>query len=227
MRSQNATSKDDLQMGGNRYMPFAFTEQGVAMLSGILHSDIAIEVNIKIMRAFTAMRRFMLNNAHLFQRMESIEIKQLHTDEKVDSILNRLNAGEPPSEGVFFDGQIFDAYQFVCDLIGRAKQRIILIDNYVDQTVLSLLDKRAVGVTAQIYTQNPSSLKVDLKRHNAQYPPIDVAEAQGIHDRFLIIDKKVYHIGASIKDLGKKLFAFSKMELEPDVILGRVGKRAQ
>ena len=197
------------------------------MLSGILHSDIAIEVNIKIMRAFTAMRRFMLNNAHLFQRMESIEIKQLHTDEKVDSILNRLNAGEPPSEGVFFDGQIFDAYQFVCDLIGRAKQRIILIDNYVDQTVLSLLDKRAVGVTAQIYTQNPSSLKVDLKRHNAQYPPIDVAEAQGIHDRFLIIDKKVYHIGASIKDLGKKLFAFSKMELEPDVILGRVGKRAQ
>ena len=133
----------------------------------------------------------------------------------------------PPREGVFFDGQIFDAYRFVCDLVGRAKQRIVLIDNYVDGTVLALLDKRTEGVSAQIYTQKPAALDLDLKRHNAQYAPIDVAEAQGVHDRFLIIDDTVYHIGASIKDLGKKLFAFSKMELEPEVILGRVEKRTQ
>ena len=170
------------------------------------------------------LKEYLLRGYAVHQRIERLEYRVAKTEEAVDFF---VKTALPPCEGVFFDGQIFDAYRFVCDLVGSAKQRIILIDNYVDQTVLSLLDKRAEGVSAQIYTQNPSALDLDLKRHNAQYAPIDVAETQGVHDRFLIVDDVVYHIGASIKDLGKKLFAFSRMEVKPDVILGRVEQRAQ
>lgn len=126
----------------------------------------------------------------------------------------------PPKEGVLFDGQIFDAYVFVCDLIRRAKKRIILIDNYVDETVLTLLDKRADGVNATIYTKRPDRmLRLDIRRHNDQYSQIDIRITSNIHDRFMVIDDILYHIGASIKDLGKKLFAFSKMEMPPSIVL--------
>ena len=126
----------------------------------------------------------------------------------------------PPKEGVLFDGQIFDAYVFVCDLIRRAKKRIILIDNYVDETVLTLLDKRADGVNATIYTKRPDRmLRLDIRRHNDQYSQIDIRITSNIHDRFMVIDDILYHIGASIKDLGKKSFAFSKMEIPPSIVL--------
>ena len=165
------------------------------------------------------LKEYLLRGYAVNQRFERLEYRMTKTEEAVDFF---VKTALPPREGVLFDGQIFDAHQLVCDLIRRAKERIVLIDNYVDESVLALLNKRAVGVSAQIYTQKPAALDLDLQRHNAQYAPIDVAEAQGVHDRFLIVDDTVYHIGASIKDLGKKLFAFSRMEVKPDVILGRV-----
>lgn len=134
-----------------------------------------------------------------------------------------LRTSLPPREGILFDGQIFDAYVFVCDLVRRADKRIVLIDNYIDETVLTLLDKRKPGVTATIYTKRVNDkLRLDMERHNVQYPLVDVRPVSNMHDRFLIVDDTLYHIGASIKDLGKKLFAFSKMELSPSSILDKV-----
>jgi hypothetical protein len=195
--------------------PYAFTEQGVAMLSAVLRSDVAVQVSIQIMQAFVAMRKFLLNNASVFQRLDQVEMKQLKTDEKLEQIFKALEAGQPkPDKGIFFDGQVFDAYVFVADLIKSAEKEIILIDNYVDETVLILLSKRKQGVKAGIYTKNTSkALDLDLKKHNSQYPPITIKELTASHDRFLIIDRnELYHIGASLKDLGKKWFAFSKMD---------------
>lgn len=217
-----------------KYMPYAFTEQGVAMLSSVLRSQTAIEVNILIMRAFVSMRHFMVNNASVFSRLETIEYHQLEmqqhqqeTDKRIDEVFRRLDEGNAkPKQGVFYNGQIYDAYTFVSDLIKSAKKRIVLIDNYVDETVLTLLDKRDNNVSAIIYTQQISrQFQLDIDRHNAQYAPIDVETFHLSHDRFLCIDDDVYHIGASIKDLGKKWFGFSKMEiLTPDELVERINR---
>ncbi len=217
-----------------KYSPYAFTENGVAMLSGVLRSKTAIEVNIRIMRAFTSMRHFMANNASVFSRLETIEYHQLEmlqhqqvTDKRIDEVFRKLDEGSAkPKQGVFYNGQIYDAYTFVGDLIKSAKKRIILIDNYVDETVLTLLDKREENVPAVIYTQQISrQFQLDIDRHNAQYTPIDVEAFRLSHDRFLCIDDDVYHIGASIKDLGKKWFGFSKMEiLTPDELLEKINR---
>lgn len=195
--------------------PYAFTEQGVAMLSAVLKSDTAAQTSIRIIEAFVAMRNFLMNNASIFQRIERIENKQLKTDEKIDAILDKLNNSDNSvKEGVFFNGQIFDAYIWIAQLIKSAKNRIVIIDNYVDDTVLLQLSKRTPGVTVDIYDGNISrQLKQDVERHNAQYPGVTLHRYTKAHDRFLIIDEDVYHIGASLKDLGKKLFAFSKMEV--------------
>ena len=207
LKSQNATSS----WGGRRSLPFAFTELGVAMLSSVLTSDYAIQVNIQIMRAFLAMRRFLASNANVFQRLENLEYKQIATDEKVALLYDKLEEGKlEPRQGIFFDGQVFDAYLFVSNLIRQAEQSIILIDNYIDETVLTLLDKRHIGVSATIYTKFLSQqIQLDLNKHNAQYYPIEIKSFNKAHDRFLIVDDRVYHIGASLKDLGKKWFAFS------------------
>lgn len=215
LKSQNVTSS----WGGRRKLPYAFTEQGIAMLSSVLRSPMAIDVNIRIMRAFVAMRRFIISNAQLFQRIETIEYHQLEmkqhqeqTDKRIDEVFKRLDAKVLPTQGIFYDGQVFDAYHFVCDLIRKAKHNIVLIDNYVDDTVLTLLDKRETGVIATIYTQRISNqLQLDINRHNAQYPPIEIKQFSRAHDRFLLIDDDVFHIGASIKDLGKKWFGFTLM----------------
>lgn len=201
--------------GGTRYMPYLFTENGVAMLSSVLRSERAIDVNIRIMRAFSAMRNFLMNNAALFQRMDQLEMKQLRTDEKVDAILDQLGSEDTRlKEGIFFNGQIFDAYTLVADLIRKAEMRIVVIDNYIDDSVLVQLSKRKPGVTVDIYDgQISRQLRQDVERHNAQYPGVTLHHYTKAHDRFLIIDENVYHIGASLKDLGKKLFAFSKMEV--------------
>lgn len=212
LRSQIVTSNGG--RGGSRYMPYAFTENGVAMLSSILRSERAIEVNIRIMRAFTMMRNFVRNHVSIFQRMERIEMKQMKTDEKVDAILDRLNGPAELKEGIFFDGQIFDAYAFVADLIRQAKHRIVVIDSYVDDSVLVQLSKRNPGVKVDIYDGKISTqLRQDVERHNRQYPGVTLHAYNKAHDRFLIIDEVVYHIGHSLKDLGKKLFAFSKMDV--------------
>ena len=217
-----------------KYMPYAFTEQGVAMLSSVLRSQTAIDVNIQIMRAFVSMRHFMVNNASVFSRLETMEYHQLEmqqhqqeTDKRIDEVFRRLDEGNAkPKQGVFYNGQVYDAYTFVSDLIKSAKKRIILIDNYVDETVLTLLDKRENCVSAVIYTQQISRhFQLDIDRHNAQYAPIDVETFRLSHDRFLCIDDDVYHIGASIKDLGKKWFGFSKMEiLTPDELVERINR---
>ena len=215
LKSQNVTSS----WGGDRRLPYAFTEQGIAMLSSVLKSQTAVEVNIRIMRAFVSMRRFIATNAQLFQRLETIEYHQLEmkqhqevTDKRIDEVFRRLDANIPPIQGIFYDGQVFDAYRFVADLMRKAKRSIVLIDNYVDDTVLTLLDKRENGVTATIYTQRISSqFQLDVDRHNAQYPLIEIKLFNKAHDRFLLVDDEVYHIGASIKDLGKKWFGFTLM----------------
>ena len=211
-------------------LPNVFTEQGVAMLSSVLNSPTAIAVSIQIMDAFVALRHFVLANAEVFQRLEVIEHHQLElathiadTDHRLDEVFKRLDDGSVrPTQGIFYDGQIFDAYTFVSDLIRSAKSRIILFDNYVDDTVLTLLDKRADGVSAQIYTRSISrQLSLDLQRHNAQYRPIAIDVFPNAHDRFLCIDDTVYHIGASLKDLGKKWFAFSRMEIGGEELRGK------
>jgi hypothetical protein len=206
LKSQNATSS----WGGTRKRPFAFTENGVAMLSSVLRSQTAIKVNINIMRAFTIMRNHLADKMQMFQRIAKIEKHQIETDKRIDEVFKRLNPNTHPQEGIFFNGQIFDAYRFVSDLIRKARNSIILIDNYVDETVLSLFDKRGTDVYAAIYTKSISrQLQLDIERHNAQYPPIELLPFNKAHDRFLLLDNDVYHIGASIKDLGKKWFAFT------------------
>ena len=217
-----------------KYMPYVFTENGVAMLSSVLRSDTAIEVNIRIMRAFTSMRHFLQNNAEVFQRLSTLEYHQLEmqqhfqeSDKRIEEVFRRLDEGNAkPKQGVFYNGQIYDAYNFVSDLIKSAKKRIILIDNYVDETVLTLLDKREDGVSAFIYTQQINrQFQLDIDRRNVQYPPINVETFRLSHDRFLCIDDDVYHIGASIKDLGKKWFGFSRMEiLTPDELVERINR---
>ncbi|WP_321430550.1 ORF6N domain-containing protein [uncultured Methanolobus sp.] len=222
MVSQNAIPSKQ-RLGGS--LPFVFTEQGVANISSVLTSERAIEVNILIMRAFVAMRRFISSNAHIFQRLDTLEIKQLETDKKIDHVLNAIESKEiQPKQGVFFDGQIFDAYNFVTDLIRTARKSIIIIDNYVDDTVLTNLTKRNDGVDVTIFTKTISKqLALDLKKFNSQYPAIEIRKFKNSHDRFMIIDDKtVYHFGASLKDLGKKWFAFSKMDFEAVEMLTRL-----
>lgn len=210
-RSQIATLNTD--RGKNiKYLPYAFTENGIAMLSGVLRSQTAIEANIRIMRAFSAMRKFLINNAQIFQRLDKIENKQIETNHNIDIIFNRLGQTSKPQQWIFYNGQVFDSYVFVSDLIKQANSSITLIDNYVDESVLILLDKRAKGVDATVYTMQISRrLQLDVNKHNAQYQPIDIRICYKNHDRFLCIDEDVYHIGASIKDLGNKLFAFARL----------------
>lgn len=214
------------QLGGAK--PLAFTEQGVSSLSAVLTSARAIEINIEIMRAFVKMRRFLAHNANIFQRLDQVEKRQLANELKTDARFEQLfsaleDKSIKPKQGIFYDGQIFDAYNFVCDLVRSAKQRIILIDNYVDESVLTLLSKRKKQVSAQILTKSiGKQLKLDIEKFNQQYPAIDVQIFQLAHDRFLIIDDDIYHIGASLKDLGKKWFAFSRMDMRAIDMLAKV-----
>ena len=204
-------------------LPYAFTEQGVANLSSVLTSAKAIDVNIQIMRAFVEMRKFIQLNAQIFQRLDFIERKQFIHDEKFKNIFNALET-EKPKQGIFFDGQIFDSHKFVSDLIRSAEKSIILIDNYIDDSVLTLFTKKNNNVSVIIYTKNlTKQLKLDLDKYNSQYSEIEVKKFNNSHDRFMIIDNKdVYHIGASLKDLGKKWFAFSKFEKEAAKMLEKV-----
>ncbi|HAJ28429.1 MAG TPA: DNA-binding protein, partial [Syntrophus sp. (in: bacteria)] len=213
MVSQNAIPSKQ-HLGGS--LPLVFTEQGVAAISAVLTSERAIAVNIQIMRAFVAMRKFITTNAQVFQRLNVVERKQLEhkleSDEKFNRIFNALEEKEIiPKQGIFFDGQIFDAYQFVSDLIRTAHKSIIIIDNYIDDTVLTHLTKRRKNVTVTILTKAiTKQMGLDVEKYNLQYQPVEIKEFNNSHDRFLIIDDKaVYHFGASLKDLGKKWFAFS------------------
>lgn len=227
LRSQFVTLEK--QHGGRRYLPYVFTEQGVSMLSAVLRSKTAIEVSIKIIDSFVNMRKFLSQNASLFTRIDSIEKRQISyeikNDTKVDAILNAIEEkGTPQKQHIFYDGQIFDAYLFVSDIIKSAKSSIKLIDNYIDESTLVLFTKRDAKVDMKIYTKTISKqLKLDLEKHNAQYPKIEIEIFDLSHDRFLIIDEKdIYHFGASLKDLGKKWFAVSKMDINSFELLEKL-----
>jgi hypothetical protein len=228
MVSQNVIPSKQ-HLGGA--MPYAFTEQGVANISSIINNDEAIEINIQIMRAFVAMRKFISKNADLFLRLGHVERKQIEHKVEINNKINKIfeiieNKNIKPSKGIFFNGQIFDAYKFVSDLVRSAKESITLIDNYIDDSVLTLFSKRNKRVKVNIFTRELSKqLDLDLKKYNSQYFPIEIKEFKNSHDRFMIIDnKEVYHFGASLKDLGKKWFAFSRFDKEAVRILSKIQK---
>src|SRR3989338_5942138 len=209
-----------------KYLPYAFTEQGVAMLSGVLKSYTAVRISIQIINAFVVMRRFLASNVKIFQRLDIVERKQIGYDAKFEELFDAIQSKDlRPEKGIFFDEQIFDAYNFVSDLIRSANQSIVLIDNYIDDSVLTLFSKKNSDVKVTIFTKEISKqLMLDLVKYNSQYLPIEVKEFQQSNDRFLIIDdKEVYHFGASLKDLGKKWFAFSKFDKEAFNLLEKLG----
>ncbi len=204
----------------SKYLSYVFTEHGVSMLAGILRSERAIKINIQIIKTFISMKNFISQNAGIFQRLDNVEKKQIEyqikNDKNFDKIFKALeDKSIKPKQGIFFDGQIFDAYKFANDLIKTAKKEIVLIDNYIDENTLLLFSKvKKIKVT--IFTKEISNkLKLDLEKYNSQYSPIEIKQFKNSHDRFLIIDnKQIYHFGASLKDLGKKWFAFNKFEID-------------
>jgi hypothetical protein len=196
----------------SRTLPYAFTEQGVAMLSAVLRSDVAIQISIQIMQSFVAIRKTMRNLHGVIQRLEHVEHRQLQTDNKIESVLQALEKEKIPQQGIFFQGQLFDAHVFVSKLIKQAQTSLVLIDNYIDECTLLLLSKRKAFVTCAVYSRPKMSLLKDLEKHNRQYPEIKLIENCSSHDRFLIVDNQVYHIGSSLKHLGHKCFAFSRMD---------------
>jgi hypothetical protein len=205
-KSQFATSNQEIM--GLRKMPFAFTEQGVSMLSAVLRSETAIKTSIQIINSFVKMRSFLSQNADIFKRLELVEKRQISheikADEKFEKLFDALEAKSiQPTQGIFYEGEVYDAYLFVSNLIKSAKESIVLVDNYIDESVLTMLLKREKNVTATLYTKNiTAQLELDIKKHNAQYPKIILKKFDASHDRFLIIDsKELYHIGASLKDL--------------------------
>ncbi|MBQ6342199.1 MAG: ORF6N domain-containing protein [Anaerolineaceae bacterium] len=215
LRSQFVTSKG---RGGRRYLPYVFTEQGIAMLSGILRSDIAVQVSIRIMNTFVEMRRFIANNALLFEKVSKIELQQLEfqkqTDEKFAKVFRYIDNHLESDQKIFFDGQIYDAFSFIITLIQKAQKEIKLIDGYVDINTLNILSKKNHGVNVLIYTYPGAGLSNhDIALFNAQYPMLNVMRTNVFHDRFMILDNSiVYHIGASLKDAGKKCFGISLIQ---------------
>lgn len=220
--SQIVTSKPIERRGGTQKPPFAFTRNGIGMLSSVLRSETAVGVNILIMRAFTAIPQIVNQNVQMVQRIFNIEQHQMETDEKIEMILDKIEEIAPKQlpEQIFQTGCVWDAWSYVSDLVRSAKQRIVLIDNFVDDRVLSLLSKRAEGVKATIYTRYFEQFLTDLKKHNEQYPAIDFVQLpHRNHDRFLIIDDKVYFMGASLKDMGAGLCAVTEMQILPETLL--------
>ena len=220
LKSQIVTSNKG--RGGDRYLPYVFTEQGVTQLSTILRSKTAIEVSIRIMDAFVAMRRFLSTNAGMFQRIEKVEQHQMLTDKKVELVLKRMDELAPrvTPEQIFATGCVWDAWSYISDLIRSANARVVLIDNFVDDRVLTLLDKRNDAVSATIYSRYTEQFRLDLAKHNEQYNPIAFIQLpHKSHDRFLIIDEDVYLMGASVKDMGTSLCAITKMEIAPETVL--------
>lgn len=222
LKSQFATSSLDNEKGhgGRRKLPYVFTEQGIAMLSALLRSDVAIQVSIQIMNTFVEMRRFFVNNSLMFERINEVELRQLEyqkeSDEKFELIFDYISQHEEKTQKVFFEGQIYDAFSLFVDLISKAEKRIVLIDNYVDISTLNILSKKNIDVKAVIYTVKKTRLsEADIEEFNQQYPQLEVRYTDVFHDRFLIIDETMaYHIGASVKDAGKKCFGINKIEDE-------------
>ena len=224
------TEKDELVTNCDRFKtlkhstatPYAFTEQGVAMLSAVLRSKTAVNVSIQIINAFVSMRKFIGTNAQLFQRLDRVELKQREQDEKFNIVFDAIEKNQiTPKQGIIFEGQYFDAHLLISKIIKSAKTSVLIIDNYIDETVLELLSKKQkkVSITIQSKT-NPQ--KLDIEKFTKQYGKIKFITNTNIHDRFIIIDEKdVYHSGASLKDLGKKISALSKFDISALALLGK------
>ena len=221
LRCQIGISSDDLRefaVGGRRYMPYVYTEQGVAMLSGVLRSKVAVDTSVRIMRAFVEMRHFIADNAHMFEQIRSIDHRldslERSTDKRFERVFDYMETHEAPSQKVFFEGQVYDAFELLVSLVLRAKREILLIDGYVDTGTLNILAKKAPDVSVTVWTHPRTSLTArDVATFNAQYPTLKVKHTTAFHDRFLILDgAEGYLIGASLKDAGKKSFAIAKLE---------------
>jgi len=211
-------------------LPYAFTEQGVAMLSAVIRSETAVKMSIQIMKAFVKMRHFFIENAQIFSRIERVEQKQIETDSKLEQIFSAIeNKQIKPRQGIFFDGQIFDAYKLLISIVKDADKSIFIIDNYIDESILTLLTKRKPKVDVKIFTKNiTKQMKLDIEKYNKQYPKAELIKLNKAHDRFIVIDnKEVYHLGASLKDLGKKWFAFTKMDNDSLALIKQLNKIMQ
>ena len=227
LRFQNGISSLTNNYGGRRYMPYVFTEQGIAMLSAVLKSEIAVEVSIKIMNSFVEMRKFLLSNQELFSRLDKVELRQIEfekkidsknadTDKKLEEVFDYIATTKEVKQKIFFNGQIYDAFSLMVEIVEKAREELILIDNYVDVNTLNILSKKRKEVDVLIVTSGKGNLtEKDIAKFNSQYPKLTVKINEDFHDRFIIIDRKeVYHIGASIKDAGKKSFGITKLDVE-------------
>ncbi|MCM1053836.1 MAG: ORF6N domain-containing protein [Ruminococcus sp.] len=222
LRSQNVTLNENLGRGQHRkYLPYVFTEYGITMLAGILKSEIAIKVSINIIDAFIEMRKFLLSNGQVFERLTNIENKQLEYDKKfieqdnkINEVFNYLEVEDNIKERIFFEGQIYDAYSLIVDIIKKASKSIIIIDNYIDESILKMLSKKKKDVKVILITSNKAKINnLDIEKFNKEYPKLEIRKSTKYHDRFIIIDKeRLYHLGASIKDLGNKCFGINKIE---------------
>lgn len=211
LKSQIATSNI---RGGKQKLPRVFTEKGILMLSGLLKNEIAIEVSVKIVEAFVEMRKFISSNGQLFERLTNVEYRLLEHDKKFDKVFEQLQYEEDVRQKIFFEGQIYDAYNLIIDIIKKANKKIIIIDNYIDDSVLKMLIKKNNNVEVVVLTSEKSNIqKIDIEKFNNQYGKLKVVKINKFHDRFIVIDNnEMYHLGSSIKDLGKKCFGINKIE---------------
>ena len=221
LRFQFETSKQSSEInnnlrGGRRYLPYVFTEQGIAMLAGVLKNDIAVKVSLNIINSFIEMRKFIASNGQVFERLTNMEYKLLEHDKKFDIVFDQLQQEENIKQRIFFEGQIYDAYSLIIDIIKKANRKITIIDNYIDDSILKMLAKKNKNVEVTILTSIKSDIQnIDIQKFNKEYPTLKVAKTDKFHDRFVLLDNtEMYHLGASIKDLGKKCFAISKVENE-------------
>ena len=222
LRCQFVTLKNQGRGQHRKYLPYAFTEHGIAMLSVLIDSEIAVKVSVNIMKAFIEMRKFLINNGQVFERLTNVEYKLLEHDKKFEELFNQFQIKGNIEQKVFFDGQVYDAFSMMVDLIKKAENEIILIDNYVDIDTLNILSKKNEKVNIEIYTKKETKLNLkDINKFNIQYPKLEVKYTDKFHDRFLILDRKyIYHIGASLKDLGKKCFGITLIKY--DAIIGDI-----
>ena len=214
LRCQFVTLNENGRGQHRKYLPYVFTEQGIAMLSALLKSDVAVSVSVNIMKAFIEMRKFLMLNGQVFERLTSVEHKLLEHDKKFDEVFNQLQLEENIKQRIFFDGQIYDAYSLIIDIIKKANNKILIIDNYIDDSVLKMLTKKKNNVEVVILTSNKSNIQnIDIQKFNKEYPILKIAKTNKFHDRFIVLDnEEMYHLGASIKDLGRKCFGINKIE---------------
>ena len=214
LRCQFVTLNENGRGQHRKYLPYVFTEQGIAMLSALLKSDVAVSVSVNIMKAFIEMRKFLMLNGQVFERLTSVEHKLLEHDKKFDEVFNQLQLEENIKQRIFFDGQIYDAYSIIIDIIKKANNKILIIDNYIDDSVLKMLTKKKNNVEVVILTSNKSNIQnIDIQKFNKEYPILKIAKTNKFHDRFIVLDnEEMYHLGASIKDLGRKCFGINKIE---------------